>query len=177
MTISIAHALHLPPSPGADEGRKRRVRAQGRNGALQCRPGAIHECRAWQSIPEKWAALGCHNRATLPFSRLPCASFKESGLLAIDLVNPNCWSGAKKHSQRTAAEVRLNAEATIAAESSARNAGWSMSASDSGRGVGGGLIAGVAVATRKRVGIAKPRVPEDDAAAKRVRLMHVAAMC
>ena len=84
-------------------------------------------------------------------------SHRERGLWAVDIANPNAWSGANEYLNSSAAdfiavqETKVEGGIEADAENTARNLGWSVSVSTCLQGAGGGNSAGVAVACRKHI--------------------------
>jgi hypothetical protein len=88
-------------------------------------------------------------------------AWKRAGLWAIDSVNPNSWDGAMSYLERTAADAALIQETrkiggqVTTAERSAARSGWTASVAEAEKTECGGVTAGLAVAVRKHIGLAR----------------------
>ena len=88
--------------------------------------------------------------------------FKKHGLWAFDQINPNCGTGALDFLANTAADFvclqetkRFEGVPSQTLERDAKVRGWTLSAVPCGWGEKGGPSAGVAVAARRHIGMAK----------------------
>ncbi len=108
---------------------------------------------------------------------------RAAGLWAIDSVNPNAWPAAEAYLEMTSADAVLVQEArrkkgqTDAAENSALRIGWAASIQPAVTTFLGRASAGVAVAVRKHVGMARtPGSNMDAGCGPRVQARWVGAM-
>ncbi len=102
----------------------------------------------------------------LPLRDVGDTSFKRAGLWAIDSANPNCWASARKDLASTSADIVLLQEVkaragdeAARAEDQAAKLHWSMSVEPCATMDSGYPSAGVAIAVRSHLGLARPPVP------------------
>ncbi len=105
--------------------------------------------------------------------------WKAAGLWAVDTVNPNSWTGAMKYLDVTAADAVLIQEARklaahkAAAEREAARAGWRTSITAAEATDAGGTTAGLAVAVRRHIGLARLGGATEDDDVEMASRVHV----
>ena len=109
---------------------------------------------------------------------------RRNGLWAIDSANGNSWTGGSKYLETTSADIVLFQETKIrgtdaiqSAEDTALRHGWKVAIAPAASGERGGASAGVAVATRKHLGLSQPDINEDQSIASRFTLKKCGAIC